>query len=288
MEIKVCKNTGYCKGVEHAVALAKKALALAEGQGRPAYCIGSLVHNGITRKWFEDRGMRFVRSPEGLEPGVAVVSAHGCPESVVRSFREAGFTVLDGTCRNVLENKNQILKRAQMGCLSVIVGIPGHSEVLCLAGVELFPGVPVMSFVVSREEDVDLIPAGFPLFVIAQTTIDGDFYGRIVNLIKSRFDDVVVRRSLCASPISRQMQAIELSAKCDAMVIVGGAGSANTSVLAKVVADNGIKVFKVECASEIPQEVYRYERVGVASGASTPQEEVEKVVKELESHVQSV
>lgn len=288
MEIRVCKNTGYCKGVEHAVALAKKALALAEDQGRPAYCIGALVHNDITRKWFEDRGMRFVKSPEGLEPGVAVVSAHGSPESVVRSFREAGFTVLDGTCRNVLENKNQILKRARMGFLSVIVGIPGHSEVLCLEGVELFPGVPVTSFVVSREEDVDLIPDGFPLFVIAQTTIDGDFYYRIVNRIKSRFNDVVVRRSLCASPIARQMRAIELSAQCDAMLIVGGARSANTSVLAKVVEDRGVKVFRVECASEIPQEAYRYGRVGVASGASTPQEEVDKVVKELESHVPSV
>jgi len=285
VEIKLSKHIGYCKGVARVVRLAEKVMSMAASEGKKAYCIGSLVHNDRIRMGFEMRGMEFIKTPEGHEKGIALISAHGIPESLERSFREAGFTIVDGTCNNIIINKQQILKRAQMGCCVVIIGIPGHSETLCLQGVELFPGVPVTSVLVSKPEDLNLIPLGFPIFVIGQTTFKKDEFLNLVSLIQSKFNNVVVQKSLCPSPLARQQQILSLCRSCDAVLVVGGVQSANTAALADLSSSQGVKTFRLEHPDEIPEEVFSCSCVGVAAGSSTPAEEVDAIVKVLESHV---
>ncbi|MDY4888933.1 MAG: 4-hydroxy-3-methylbut-2-enyl diphosphate reductase [Sphaerochaetaceae bacterium] len=285
MKIVISKRIGYCKGVARAVYYAHKTLQLANERGLKAYCIGSLAHNERVRSDFENEGLKFISSPDGHDPGIALISAHGIPIALRQRFIDMGFELVDGTCNNIIINQKSILKYAEMGYCIVVVGIPNHSETLCLQGTELFSGVPVASVLVSSVSDVDLIPEGFPLFVIAQTTFKQDLFREIVAEIKKRFDDVIVRNSLCTSPLARQRQILDLCDSCDAVIVVGGAQSANTAAIADISASRGIRTIRIEKPSEIPEFIYQAECVGIASGSSTPKEEIEDIVKELNNHV---
>lgn len=286
MNIKGSKRNGYCRGVSRVVKLAEKVLQQAKAEGKPAYCLGSLVHNERIKAHFGEAGLKYIScGPEGLEPGLLLVSAHGAPESLVREFAEAGFEVYDGTCNNIVTNKHLIQKRAAMGYFTVIIGIHGHSESTCLQGVELFPGVRVASALVSCEADLELIPEGFPIFVISQTTAKKEVFERLVARIRERFPDAVVQNSLCASPLSRQQQVLELCKTCQAVVVIGGRKSANTAALAVLAEQHGVKAFRIEPPEHVPPEVFNYETVGVCSGSSTPEDEVKEILKEFENHV---
>jgi 4-hydroxy-3-methylbut-2-enyl diphosphate reductase len=71
----------------------------------------------------------------------------------------------------------------------------------------------------------------------------------------------------------------------EAVVVVGGKMSANTTALTQLVAEYGLPVWHVESYKEIPLEVYSFSRVGVTAGASTPSEDIEEVVTHLEEGV---
>lgn len=282
MEVRLSETISYCPGVEKAIKLAELVLETARARGVGAYCIGSLVHNKGVQDDFAARGMVFIDSPQGHAPGEALVSAHGIPEALRREFQEAGFHLVDGTCSKIVRNVGLIKRKAGGGRFLVVIGIPGHSETRCLMGAELFPGVPVPSALVASEADLDSIPEGIPLFVIAQTTVKREVFERLSSLVTKRFEDVEVHDSLCAAPLMRQRHLLELCGSCEAVVVVGGARSANTLALADLAASRGVRVFRVEKPEELPPEVFSFQTVGIAAGSSTPRAQLDAVAAALE------
>ncbi|MBO4388921.1 MAG: 4-hydroxy-3-methylbut-2-enyl diphosphate reductase [Spirochaetales bacterium] len=285
MEIIYSEKLGYCPGVRNAVSQANNIAEQAAAEGKRAYCIGRLVHNNAVVQAMGRMGMEFIDEPDGHVPGTALISAHGIPDSLRDRFVRAGFTLIDGTCPRIIENRNKILQQARMGRLIVIIGIPGHSEVRCLEGTDLFPGVPVSSVVVGSKQDIAKIPDGFPLAVAAQTTVDRDLFDSLVELIKERFPDVTVLKTICPEPLQRQAALRHLCERCPAVVIVGGLHSANTTVLAEVARRNGCRAYVCERSGELPEEVFSHPVLGIASGASTPFAQVSAVAKDLSEHV---
>ena len=68
------------------------------------------------------------------------------------------------------------------------------------------------------------------------------------------------------------------------MIVIGGKNSANTSRLAEISQDAGVKTYHIETEDELDlREISRYESIGVTGGASTPDWMVDRVLKKLKS-----
>jgi 4-hydroxy-3-methylbut-2-enyl diphosphate reductase len=95
-----------------------------------------------------------------------------------------------------------------------------------------------------------------------------------------------IAQTICTATSERQEGLREILDKVDAVIIAGGKGSANTRRLLAIAETAGKPCALVESAADIPPDFYRYSTIGLASGASTPDEvveELEKVLKLLSS-----
>jgi len=75
---------------------------------------------------------------------------------------------------------------------------------------------------------------------------------------------------------------IEIVPKVDAVVVVGGRASVNTTALVHLVQERKIPVWHVESAEELPGDIYMFNKVGITAGTSTPPEDIAAVIQALE------
>lgn len=284
MEILLPKPIGFCSGVKQTVALAHECLRLAKEQKLPAYSIGHFIHNKTVVASFEKLGLRHIDGPTEGEPGVALIRAHGIPDVLRREFIEAGFQLLDGTCRNV-KRTQELIRQAPRGTNVVIAGIANHSETIALAGVERDPSNQISIYVIEEASDVEPLPLHEgPWLLVVQTTLQEPKYQAILAAMQARYGNALeVGNNLCREPLSRNREVLRLIPQVDAMVIVGGKHSANTRALVELVSQHQKRAFHVEDAHDVTDQMYSFARLGVVSGASTPLEEIEAVVLKLQA-----
>ena len=77
--------------------------------------------------------------------------------------------------------------------------------------------------------------------------------------------------------------AAELAGQVDAIVVIGGRNSANTTHLAEICAAECPRTHHIESAVELdPAWFAGCSTVGVTAGASTPDDQIDEVVRRLE------
>src|SRR3954464_9996052 len=96
MEVLLAQPRGFCAGVDRAIEIVERALAL---YGAPVYVRHEIVHN----KWVVDdlraKGVIFVGDVDEIPDGaITVFSAHGISEKVENSARQRDLPVIDATC----------------------------------------------------------------------------------------------------------------------------------------------------------------------------------------------
>ncbi|MBL6464342.1 MAG: 4-hydroxy-3-methylbut-2-enyl diphosphate reductase, partial [Senegalimassilia sp.] len=75
----------------------------------------------------------------------------------------------------------------------------------------------------------------------------------------------------------------ELAGQVDAIVVIGGRNSANTTHLAEICAAECPRTHHIESAAELdPAWFAGCTSVGVTAGASTPDDQIDEVVQRLE------
>ncbi|MBO6001691.1 MAG: hypothetical protein J6P81_07920 [Spirochaetales bacterium] len=140
MKVIRSKVIGYCFGVSNTIEKAHQCIELSKTMRKPCYSIGSIIHNKDVVKRFQDLGMVTTAKAEGFEPGVALIRAHGIPDSLRRSYLDAGFTLVDSTCPIVAKGAVTLRNAASKGIRTIIIGVKGHAETQGLLGVETQPG----------------------------------------------------------------------------------------------------------------------------------------------------
>ncbi len=104
-------------------------------------------------------------------------------------------------------------------------------------------------------------------------------------MLLARFGEVRVHNTICEATRERQEAAARLADSVDAMVVIGGKNSANTTRLAEICAGR-VPTCHVESASELdPAFLAGADTVGVTAGASTPATQIHEVVEALEAMV---
>jgi len=92
-----------------------------------------------------------------------------------------------------------------------------------------------------------------------------------------------MKRTICSATSKRQDAAAILAKRVDAMVVIGGRNSSNTTRLAEICEDCCSRAFHIESASELdPAWFAGCATVGITAGASTPDNQIREAVERLE------
>ncbi len=264
---------GFCTGVRRAVNLALKAT---DDSGESGVCtLGQLVHNQQVMEMLADRGVRPIKTPEEITEGTVVIRAHGAPSGTLESFRRRGIRVVDATCPKVAKSHAIIERYDKLGYHVIVAGEREHDEVLGL--VSWARSVEV----IENAEEAAKVTSRGPAIVIAQTTFKPEEYERICRVLEEKLEKVQIFETVCSAMEKRREALDRLARKVDAIVIIGGRNSANTRRLYEQAKMTGLPSWYVESADELPDEVFRYTRIGVTAGASTPDYIVDEVEQRL-------
>ena len=276
MEVIRSKNAGACYGVQRALDLALKA---SEGDGS-AFTLGPLIHNPQVVANLEARGVLAVKEPEQATHGAIIIRSHGVTPAVRRSVEARGLPVIDATCPHVARAQKAAATLAEECGYVVVVGEEGHPEVEGLVAYAHEAGAQVHV----AETAADL-PSDLPehVGVVVQTTQTRDALDDVLEGIRAQGVAAQVKDTVCTATRQRQQAAAELAGQVDAIVVIGGRNSANTTHLAEICAAECPRTHHIESAAELdPAWFAGCTSVGVTAGASTPDDQIDEVVQRLE------
>ena len=268
---------GYCAGVDRAVQTVERALEL---YGAPVYVRKEIVHNKHVVEQLRERGAIFVDEIDETVPegATTVFSAHGVSPAVHAQARQRGLSTIDATCPLVTKVHVEAKKFAADGYTIVLIGHDGHEEVEGTMG-----EAPQNIVLVETEDDVDALEVPDPQRVayISQTTLSVDETRTIINRLRKRFPAIAGPRTddICYATTNRQSAVKQMAIECDLVLVIGSQNSSNSQRLVDVARDYGTESYLIDNATQV-QEAWLHDKrvVGISSGASAPEELVERLV----------
>ncbi len=268
---------GYCAGVDRAVQTVERLLDL---HGPPVYVRKEIVHNKHVVESLRERGAVFVDELEDSIPegAITVFSAHGVSPAVHADAERRGLQTIDATCPLVTKVHREAVKFAAEGYTIVLIGHAGHEEVEGTTG-----EAPEHIVLVQTEEDADALEVPDPdrVAYISQTTLSVDETRSIINRLRERFPNITGPRTddICYATTNRQSAVKQMAEQCDLVLVIGSTNSSNSLRLVDVARDCGVRAHLIDNESQVQEEWLEGARtVGISSGASAPEELVERLV----------
>ena len=275
MKVTVARHAGICYGVERALKLADEAAAT----GRTVHTLGPLIHNPQAVEALRARGVEVAKSLEDVSDGILVIRSHGVDPAIIEAAAARGLEVIDATCPFVSSAQQAAAQLKADGYTVVIVGEADHPEV---EGIVAHTGGDALVV-----EEVSDIPERLPsrkVGIVVQTTQSLERLNQVVEALMPRVSELKVHNTICSATGKNQRSAQDLAGSVDAMVVVGGHNSGNTSRLAEICRSVNPRVHLVETADELePEWFVGVHTVGVSAGASTPDEQMAGVVAAIEA-----
>jgi len=280
-ELLLAQPRGFCAGVVRAIGVVEQALTLF---GAPVYVFHEIVHNGHVVRSLQQRGAVFVdRIDQIPERAVTIFSAHGVSQAVVDQAAARGLRVVDATCPLVAKVHLQAQRYALAGRTVLVIGHPGHDEVVGTLG--RIPGPAVVLPTADAARTLAL-PPGTPLAYVTQTTLSVDDTRDIIAVLRQRFPDIAGPEldDICYATQNRQTAVRLMARRIDRLLVVGARNSSNACRLREVGAQHGVPSLLVEDASQVDADWLLGARcIGVTAGASTPECLVQGVCDRLRS-----
>ncbi len=276
MEFILASTAGFCSGVRRAL---NKTLELDIAVEQKAATLGPLVHNSQVIELLKLRGVSSADSVDEIDGGLAIIRAHGVPPKLKEELGERADEVMDHTCPVVRRVQKLVANHAKKGFKVVIFGEPNHPEVVGLVGY----GGDENARVIQSIEDLDQIPKDEKFIIVTQTTANVREWRRMMDAVKERFPNAVVRDTMCDATVRRQAEILELCGRVDAMIVIGGKNSGNTRRLAAIARDEfHLPTWHIETEIELEGVDFSpYEKIGVTAGASTPSWSIDRVMAYL-------
>ena len=277
MEVILSKYAGACYGVQRALDLAEGAIASAE----PAVTLGPIIHNPKVVKHLKEQGIRSIESLDEAVDEVIIIRSHGVAPEVKEAIEARGLTYIDATCPHVAHAQKAVEKLAQRGCLVVVVGEAGHPEVEGLTACARKAGAKTVVAADPSNLPEDLRD---PVGLVSQTTQTKEAMTAVLEALKAKGLDPQVEHTICYATQQRQEAAAELAKQVDAMVILGGRNSSNTTRLFEICKAAAPAAYHIESVEEIqPAWFQNCVQVGVSAGASTPEDQIRDLIQCLEN-----
>ena len=275
MEVVLGSPRGFCAGVVRAIEVVELCLGKF---GPPVYVKHQIVHNPYVVASLEKKGAITVEDVEEIPAGsVVVFSAHGSPPQDFQKAEARGLKVIDATCPLVTRVHNEAKKYHREGRRVVLVGHRGHQEVRGTMGQAPMILVDDQAGAALPDWDRDT-----PVVVLTQTTLSVDDTRDAVEEIQRTFPDAVTRADICYATTNRQEAAKELAREVDIVLVIGAQNSSNCNRLREVAEGQGVPAYLINGPEDLDQGWFEgIDRVGITSGASTPEVLVDEVIQAL-------
>ncbi len=276
MSIKLAKKIGFCFGVKRAVTMAEDALK----KNNPIYSLGSIIHNKDVVRELSKKGLKVVGDIDDVKGGIVVISSHGLSPKVARAIHGKGIKIIDTTCPFVL-NAQRIAKRLNdEGYRVIIVGDKDHPEVRALVDF-----APRSACVIKNKSEARRLKfkPNKKVSIISQTTQStANFQDVAETILAKRPKELRIFNTICQDAEERQALAERLAGEVDLMLVVGGKDSANTRRLNDVCRRVSRSSRHIETEADLETRWFKDSRkIGIASGASTPDWVIRRVVDKI-------
>lgn len=267
---------GFCMGVRKAV---KSVETMLDTKTPGPHCtFGPVVHNSKVIERFEKRGVAIETNVQDITSGTVVIRAHGVTPQIKNSLQVNNIHVIDGTCPKVRGSQKLVEKYSNLGYFIILVGDENHGEI------EGLKGYAANHVVVQTKEDLKPIEIPEKVMILAQTTLSDLEFQNVCAYVLDKNPNALVRNTICSATGKRQQAVMDLAKKVQAIVVVGGKNSSNTTRLYKIALQEGVPAWHIEDASQLPEEIKNYSKIGLTAGASTPDwviDDVEKCILSL-------
>ena len=270
---------GFCAGVTRAIDIVDRAL---EKFGAPVYVFHEIVHNQFVVNELRGKGAIFVDSLNEIpEKSLTIFSAHGVSQEVRRIADSKLLRVIDATCPLVTKVHTQAQRYAKKGYALVMIGHPGHEEVEGTIG-----SVDIPVHLVSQVSDVATLTVGKkdPIAYVTQTTLSMDDTRDIIDALTQRYPHIEGPHvdDICYATQNRQTAVRAMAEQVDLVLVVGARNSSNSNRLREVAASQNIPAYLVQDETELQASwLLGVSKIGITSGASTPEVLVKRVVDAL-------
>ena len=276
MQIIRAEALGLCFGVRDALSTAFDAEC-----PESITIHGELVHNEavIGRLYQLGYQQSAESSRSNLPPTPRVmITAHGVSDRERNRLQAAGKLLIDTTCPLVVKVHKAAQALAAEGRHIIIIGRPGHVEVLGIQE-DL-----ITSDVVNSAATVRAYPHS-RLGIVCQSTTPPRLAAEVNTAIRQANPAADIRYvdTICQPTRDRQDAVVRLLPHVDAMVVVGGRNSNNTRELTALCKNRGVPAFQVQQAADlVPQWFQGCRVVGLTAGTSTLDETIAEVQTALE------
>jgi 4-hydroxy-3-methylbut-2-enyl diphosphate reductase len=283
MQVLLANPRGFCAGVDRAIDIVERAIALF---GAPIYVRHEVVHNRHVVDRLRDLGAVFVEELKEVPSGATVIfSAHGVSHAVEDEAKERGLTVFDATCPLVTKVHMEVQRYAREGREVILIGHAGHPEVEGTMG-RFDTSFGGRMHLVGSEKDVGALEVRDPanLAFVTQTTLSVDDTTEIVAALRRRFPLLATPRKedICYATQNRQDAVKKLLAECDLLVVVGSRSSSNSNRLRELADRANIPGYLVDGPEDLRREWFEGKQsIGVTAGASAPEVLVRRVLEQL-------
>jgi 4-hydroxy-3-methylbut-2-en-1-yl diphosphate reductase len=270
---------GFCAGVQMAVDCLDRVVS---NRTESIYAYHQIVHNNHVVASFRRKGVIFVDDLDQVPiGGTVVLSAHGAAPQVYQTARQRSLNVIDATCPLVTKVHLEARRFAAEGFSIVLLGHPGHDEVV---GIEGEAGDSIQT--IESCEDIDQLRITDPerVAVLTQTTLSIDETRATIAKLKSRFPNIRIpyREDVCYATQNRQEALQSVLPDCQLAFIIGSSTSSNSQRLNELSHHLGVASYLIEGPEQIkPEWLTGVHSLALTAGASVPEELVTAVLQWL-------
>ncbi|MDR3597486.1 bifunctional 4-hydroxy-3-methylbut-2-enyl diphosphate reductase/30S ribosomal protein S1 [Clostridium sp.] len=264
-EVILAQNAGFCFGVQRAV---NEAIRIQKEYNTKIYTLGPLIHNNDVVRYLEKNNIFSINFQEldNLNSSdVIVIRSHGVSEAVLDSLEKKQLIVINATCPFVTNIQKKVKKYSKEGYHIVILGDKDHPEVIGINGWCNHEAIITKDG--TFQEDIPQ-----KICLVAQTTEKiKNWENTLKNLTSVK--EILAFNTICAATEVRQRSTNKISKESDAMIVVGGKNSSNTTKLYQIAKENCENTIHIENFKELPADFIKnknIKKIGVTAGASTP------------------
>lgn len=276
-EVILARSAGFCFGVHRAVDTVYERTGMEN-----VYTYGPIIHNDEVVKDLESKGVKAISDVaqlDGIDNATVIIRSHGVSKNVYESIKTKNYEVVDATCPFVLKIHRIVEQESKAGKQIVIIGNEKHPEVEGIKGWSVSPVYIVDS--IEKAQNLELDRAK-EVVVVSQTTFNYNKFQELVEIIKKKGYDISVLDTICNATEERQTEARKIAAESDLMIVIGDKHSSNTQKLYEISKKECANTYYIQTSKDMDyHQIQSINNVGITAGASTPNNIIEEVQKNV-------
>ena len=287
--VTLAKSAGFCFGVKRAVNMVYEEIdkASACGEPTPIYTYGPIIHNDEVVKDFASKGVTLVKELKELKDlpkGKIIVRSHGISRAEYTEMEQYGFIVVDATCPFVRKIHKIVDEHSRQGEYIIIIGNPSHPEV---CGIRGWVNGNDVSIIESKEEAENFtLSDDKKVCIVSQTTFNYNKFQDLVEIVSKKGYNISVLNTICNATEERQTEARSIAKEVETMIVIGDKHSSNTQKLFEICNTECEKTYYIQTSKDMDYSLLEsINNVGITAGASTPNNIIEEVSKNVRNEL---